>query len=69
MARELVWLENSTFTAWGCTACGWIVPGTNERGKPSLAVKTAFNKHDCAKYPRQTDAAPKKPPQRGLGRK
>ena len=29
--RDLVWLENSIFAAWGCKACGWIVPGP---GKP-----------------------------------
>jgi hypothetical protein len=26
MARELVWLEDSTFAAWGCNTCGWILP-------------------------------------------
>jgi hypothetical protein len=59
----------STFAAWGCSACSWIEPGFKVGGKPPLTIKTAFNKHDCAKYPRHTDAAPKKPPQRGLGRR
>jgi hypothetical protein len=25
MPREMTWLEDSTFAAWSCTACGWIV--------------------------------------------
>jgi hypothetical protein len=54
MARELVWLENSTFAAWGCSACNWILanPGTTLPGNPSTEVKDAFNKHDCTAFPR-----------------
>jgi hypothetical protein len=26
MAKELVWLENGSFAAWGRTMCDWIVP-------------------------------------------
>jgi hypothetical protein len=61
MARKLVWLENNTFAAWGCDACGWIVSGRDVSGEPYLAVKGAFNKHDCAKFPR---ALPRKGPPR-----
>jgi hypothetical protein len=25
MARELLWLENNNFAAWGCSECYWIV--------------------------------------------
>jgi hypothetical protein len=50
MARELVWLENSTFAAWGCAACAWVMPG--QSGKPPREVKEAFNQHECAKFPR-----------------
>jgi hypothetical protein len=55
MARELIWLENTSFAAWGCAACDWIVPnpGPTFSGKPPLQVKEAFNKHECAKFPRQ----------------
>jgi hypothetical protein len=69
MSREIVWLENNTFAAWGCSACGWIAPGTNVTGKPPLTVKNTFNEHDCTKHPRHTGAAQKKPPQRGLSRR
>jgi hypothetical protein len=55
MARELVWLENDTFAAWGCSECSWIVnPETKRSEKPSTRVKDAFNKHDCAAFPRFT---------------
>src|SRR5579864_5578911 len=54
MGRELVWLENSTFAAWGCSTCAWIVPnpGATVSGKPPTSVKDTFDKHDCAKFPR-----------------
>jgi hypothetical protein len=54
MPRALIWLENSTFAAWGCEACGWIMRGLRPTAAnaPPLNVNEAFNKHDCAKYPR-----------------
>jgi hypothetical protein len=54
MARELVFLENSTFAAWGCRACSWIIPNAAPElsDKPPAAVKQAFNRHECAKFPR-----------------
>jgi hypothetical protein len=54
MARELVWLENNTFAAWGCSACAWIVPnpGPTVSGKPPERVTDAVDKHECAKFPR-----------------
>jgi hypothetical protein len=57
MARELVWLENSTFSAWGCEACGWIIsnPRFTTSDNPSREVKEAFTKHECEKYPRKTN--------------
>jgi hypothetical protein len=57
MGRELVWLENSSFAAWGCSACAWIVPnpGATVSGKPPASVKDAFDKHECARFPRASD--------------
>jgi hypothetical protein len=53
MARELVWLENNSFAAWGCSECSWIVnPETKRSKKPSTSVEDAFKKHDCAASPR-----------------
>jgi hypothetical protein len=54
MARELIWLEDSTFAAWGCGICNWIFqnPGVEEPAKPPTQVVEAFNKHECAKFPR-----------------
>jgi hypothetical protein len=52
MARALLRLEDDTFAAWACGECAWIVPGGRESGKPLLAVKEGFDKHECAKYPR-----------------
>jgi hypothetical protein len=54
MARELLWLENSTFAAWGCAECNWIVPnpGSAVFHKPPAKVKEAFDQHECAQYPR-----------------
>jgi hypothetical protein len=56
MKRELVWLENSTFAAWGCGACGWIMPNPRfaSSDTPSGEVKEAFNEHEC-QNPRKTD--------------
>jgi len=41
MARELVWRENNTFTAWGCGACNWVLakPGKKTSAKPSTQVR------------------------------
>jgi|HubBroStandDraft_6_1064221.scaffolds.fasta_scaffold25895_5 hypothetical protein len=69
MARELVWLENISFAAWGCSACNWILMpslGPIPSGKPSTATREAFDRHDCAKYPRHPSASAKRPP-RGCG--
>jgi len=54
MARELVWREDSTFAAWGCGACNWVLanPGQKIAAKPSTHAKEAFNRHECAKFPR-----------------
>jgi len=55
MPRELTWLENSTFAAWGCSACNWIFPNPSPRedpSKPSAKVLEAFHQHDCAMFPR-----------------
>jgi len=54
MGRELVWLEDSTFAAWGCSLCAWIVPNPAAivSGKPPTSVKDAFDKHECDKFPR-----------------
>jgi hypothetical protein len=53
MARELLWLENNSFAAWGCSECYWIVnPETKRSEKPSTQVKNAFKKHNCALFPR-----------------
>jgi hypothetical protein len=27
--RELVWLEQGDFAAWGCSVCSWVVPNTS----------------------------------------
>ena len=54
MARELVWLEDSSFAAWGCKECNWIIPnpGSTVSGKPPAKVLEAFDKHECAMFPR-----------------
>ncbi len=53
MPRELVWLDNDTFAAWGCSGCSWIVskPGPVREQAPA-GVKEAFDQHDCANQPR-----------------
>jgi hypothetical protein len=58
MARELVWLENSTFAAWGCIGCNWIMENVDatSSGKPSLRVKISFNEHECSKFPQKKSA-------------
>ena len=61
--RELVWLENSSFAAWGCAACDWIIPNPGTPSdKPSTNVKERFNNHDCDKFPRRTSHATKTSP-------
>jgi hypothetical protein len=58
MARELVWLENGTFAAWGCSECYWIVVPPKRSEKPSAQVKHAFNSHNCALFPRYRKKKP-----------
>jgi|HubBroStandDraft_4_1064222.scaffolds.fasta_scaffold38055_3 hypothetical protein len=41
--------ENSTFSAGGCTECGWITTSRTKSSEAPPAVKEAFNKHQCAK--------------------
>jgi hypothetical protein len=54
MARELVWLENSTFAAWRCTDCNWILPnpGLAVSDRLSAKAKEVFEQHKCAEFPR-----------------
>ena len=54
MARELVWLEDFAFTAWGCKECNWIIPnpGYTHSDKAPAKVQEAFEKHECATFPR-----------------
>ena len=63
MARDLVWLENYSFAAWGCAACSWITPniGLTVSGKASRAIRAAFDKHDCKKFPRHISPREKRP--------
>src|ERR1700687_5768435 len=60
---ELLWLENLSFAAWGCGACGWIAlnPGHKLSGKASSTTQAAFDKHDCKKFPRHTVARERRP--------
>jgi hypothetical protein len=45
------------FAAWGCGACGWIMPNPRSASSdaPSAEVKEAFNSHECQKHPRKTE--------------
>lgn len=55
MARELIWLENISFAAWGCSVCDWLIPNPGPPlvgDRPPAKVKEAFAKHKCADYPR-----------------
>ena len=63
MARELVWLENYSFAAWGCAACSWLRPnlGLKLSGKAPPAIRAAFHKHDCRKFPRHNSPREKRP--------
>jgi len=62
MARELVWLESFSFTAWGCKECNWLIPGVRhtDSGKPPARVQEAFDRHECAKFPRQPSGGKRK---------
>jgi len=59
-ARELVWLEDRNFAAWGCSECNWLLtnPGTELSEKPPTHVKKDFNEHDCAMFPSQGSVKP-----------
>jgi len=59
MPRKLVWFENSSFAAWGCSNCNWIVAnvGPWTPGRPPAAVQNDFDRHDCANFPRLRDLA------------
>jgi rubredoxin len=64
MPRELTWLEDNTFAAWSCTACGWIIsnPGPTVSGRAPEKVREDFAKHECGKFPR----AQSRPKREGL---
>jgi hypothetical protein len=70
MSSDLVWLESRSFSAWGCAACSWITPnvGLSLSGKASTAIRAAFDKHDCKKFPRHISTTEKRPSRSsGLG--
>jgi len=55
MVRDLVWLQNFSFAAWGCSKCGWIIPtGPAVSAKASAPVCAAFAKHNCRNFPRHS---------------
>jgi hypothetical protein len=62
VAKELVWLENISFTAWGCAECNWIIPNPprTDSHKPPARVKEAFAQHECAQYPHLPSGAGRK---------
>jgi hypothetical protein len=63
MARDLVWLENHSFSAWGCSECAWIKQaGPALSAKTSASVRPAFARHDCTKFPRHISPKEKRPP-------
>ncbi len=65
MARDLVWLENFSFAAWGCSACGWVMPsGAQVSAKASAPIRAAFAKHNCSKFPRFIPLRGKRPHRR-----
>jgi hypothetical protein len=66
MARDLVWLENYSFAAWGCAACSWITPncGLTVSGEAPTTIRAAFDKHDCNKFPRHISPREKRPSRR-----
>jgi len=68
MARNLVWLENFSFAAWGCAECSWITPsvGVTLSGKASTAMRAAFDKHDCKNFPRRLSPTEKRPTRSGV---
>jgi hypothetical protein len=69
MSRNLVWLEDYSFAAWGCAACSWITPNVGRTlGKAPTAIRAAFEKHDCKKFPRCLSLTEKRPTRNsGLG--
>jgi hypothetical protein len=68
MGRDLVWLEDYSFAAWGCAACIWIAPNLSltRSGKASTAIRAAFDRHDCKKFPRHISTNEKRPSRKAL---
>jgi hypothetical protein len=62
MPRKLVWLEDSTLAAWGCSACSWILVGSGPtaNGKLPTEVQKSFDGHDCAKFARMIGSKAKR---------
>jgi hypothetical protein len=50
MPRELIWRENTSFAAWGCTDCNWVLPSSPPASdKPPADAQAAFDGHTCTK--------------------
>jgi hypothetical protein len=66
MTRDLVWLEDFSFAAWGCAACRWIMPNTDLTlsDRAPTAIRAAFNQHDCNRFPRHVLPREKRPASR-----
>jgi hypothetical protein len=68
MAKDLVWLENHSFAAWGCSGCAWVMPTSpTVSAKKSAPARAAFTQHDCKKFPRYISPKDKRPPPRQTG--
>jgi len=62
MPRNLIWLHNYSFAAWGCAACSWIMPSFDSTlsGRVSASIRAAFDKHDCKSFPRHVSPKEKR---------
>jgi hypothetical protein len=51
-SRELVWIFENGLVAWGCKACGWIRPRSQQVafGASFREVREDFNQHDCKQH-------------------
>ena len=63
--REMMWTKERGFEGWRCSECGWVYPNpsvlgidlplmtkTEEAENLRRKVRTSFDEHDCAQYPK-----------------
>jgi len=65
MGRTLIWIEESTFRGWGCSACAWVFnPSGPPTGDSIEEMKHDYVRQCEADFAAHVCAGPHRPPKK-----